>query len=185
MAKTKEVKKHWLPVYSTHEFGNYEIGEVPYTEIKTVNGRILRINLSLLTNDARKQNAEIAFRIINSDEKKADTEVLGYNISNAYIKRVIRKGKEKADDSFICETKDKVKVKVKPFFITKNKTKASILTKIRIGIRNIISEYSKETDFEKVIREIISNSLQRNLKQEIKKIYPLTLFEIREFSRIK
>ena len=183
MAKTKEIKKHWVSVYSTHEFGKNEIGEVPYTEIKTLNGRVLKINLYLLTNDSRKQNAEIAFKIINSDGKTANTEVLGYKILNAYIKKVIRKGKEKVDDSFVCETKDKVKVKVKPFFITKNKTKASVVTSIRHEIRKIVSEVCKDNDFEKIIREIISNNLQRNLKQEIKRIYPLNLFEIREFVR--
>ena len=183
MAKVKEVKKYWVGVYSTHEFGNSEIGEIPYTEVKTLNGRILKLNLSLLTNDSRKQNAELAFKIINSDGKRANTELIGYKILNAYIKRVIRKGKEKADDSFVCETKDKVKVRIKPFFITKNKTKSSILTKIRMHIRQIMAEVCKEMDFEKIVREMVNNSLQRNLKQEIKKIYPLNLFEIREFVR--
>ena len=185
MAKTKEIKKHWIPVMATKEFGNMELAEIPYSEAKTLLGRILRVNLYLLTNDSRKQNAELAFKIINSDGKTANTELLGYKILNAYIKRVIRKGKEKVDDSFVCESKDNIKIKIKPFFITKNKTKDSIITKLRMETRKMMTEYSKTIDFEKLVRETTSNSLQRNLKQELKKIYPLNLFELREVIRTK
>ncbi len=185
MAKSKEIKKHWIPVIATKEFGNMEIAEIPYSEPKTLIGRVLKINLYLLTNDSRKQNAEVSFKIINFDSKTATTELVGYKILNAYIKRVIRKGKEKADDSFVCESNDKIKIKIKPFFITKNKTKDSILTRLRMETRKIVTEYSKTIDFEKLVRETTSNSLQRNLKQELKKIYPLILFELREVVRTK
>ncbi len=185
MAKTKEIKKYWVPVLATKEFANMELAEIPYSDVKTLIGRVLKINLSIVTNDSRKQNAELIFKIINSDGKTANTEIIGYKILNAYIKRVIRKGKEKVDDSFECESKDKIKIKVKPFFITKSKTKDSIVTKLRMQIRSLISEYSKTVDFEKLIRETTSNSLQRNLKLELKRIYPLSLFELRELVRTK
>src|SRR3989344_4114454 len=99
MAKPKEIKKKWVQVFSTQEFGNVEIGEIPYSEIKNTMGKILRINLYLLTNDSRKQNSEIAFRIINADEKKANTEIVDYRMLNAYLKRIIKKEKNKIDDS--------------------------------------------------------------------------------------
>ena len=185
MAKNKEIKKQWASVISTREFGNTELAEIPYTDVKTLIGRVLRVNLYLLTNDSRKQNAEIAFKIINSDGKTANTELMGYKILNAYVKRVIRKGKEKVDDSFSCESRDRVKIKVKPFFITKNKTSNSIVTKLRQHTRQIMTEYSKSTDFERIVKDITSNFLQKNIKQELKKIYPLNLFELRELSRTK
>ena len=177
MAKVKELKKHWIPVLATNEFNNMELGEIPYTDPKTLNGRIMKVNLSLVTSDSRKQNAELSFKIVNSDGKTANTELIGYKILTAYIKRVIRKGKEKVDDSFECQSKDKIKIQVKPFFITKNKTNNSIVTKVRMSIRTI--------EFEKLIREATTNNLQRNLKQELKKIYPLNLLELREIVRTK
>lgn len=185
MAKTKEIKKHWVSVLATKEFGSMEIGEIPYTDVKTLNGRVMRINLYVLTNDSRKQNAELSFKIIDSDGKVANTELIGYKILNAYIKRVIRKGKEKVDDSFVCESKDNIKIAVKPFFITKNKTNNSIVTKLRMSIRQMVSEYSKTIEFEKLVREATSNNLQKNLRQELKKIYPLNLLELREIIRTK
>jgi len=185
MAKPKEIKKKWVQVFSTQEFGNVEIGEIPYSEIKNTMGKILRINLYLLTNDSRKQNSEIAFRIINADEKKANTEIVDYRMLNAYLKRIIKKEKNKIDDSFTCETKDKVKIRVKPMMITKNKTKQSNLNRLRTHTREIFRDYSKSVDFGLIIKDLVNNSIQRNIKQELKKVYPLNLFEIRDLSRIK
>lgn len=185
MAKAQEVKKYWVSVQATPEFNNAEIGEIPYSEVKTLPGRVLRTNLYLLTNEPRKQNSEISFKITNSDGKIAHTQIDNYKILNAYIKKVMRSGRDKVDDSFICETKDRVKIKVKPFFITKSKTNKEILSKLRLSIRKNYTEYAKQTDFNKMIKDLVSNFIQREFKQELKKIYPLNLFEIRELSRAR
>src|SRR3989344_4219381 len=136
MAKT-EVKKHWVSVQATPEFNNAEIGEIPYTEVKTLHGRVMRTR------------------------------------------------RDKVDDAFICTTKDKVKIRVKPFFITKNKTNKLILSKLRLSVRGHFEEYTKQTEFNKIIKDLTSNFIQREFKQELKKIYPLNLFEIRELTREK
>lgn len=183
MAKAQEIKKYWVAVQATPEFNNAEIGEVPYTEVKTLPGRVLKTNLYLLTNDGRKQNSEISFKITDSDGKLAHTQITGYKILNAYIKKVMRSGKDKVDDSFVCETKDKVKIKVKPFFITKNKTNKLILSKLRLSVRSNFAEYAKQNEFNKIIKDLVVNFIQKELKMELKKIYPLTLFEIRELVR--
>ncbi len=182
MAKT-EIKKHWVSVQATPEFNNAEIGEIPYTEAKTLPGRVMKTNLYLLTNDARKQNSEISFKITNSDGKIAHTQIQSYKILNAYLKKVMRSGRDKVDDAFICLTKDKVKIRVKPFFITKNKTNKLILSKLRLSVRKHFGEYANQTDFNKMVKDLTSNFIQREFKQELKKIYPLNLFEIRELSR--
>ena len=116
MAKTQEIKKYWTSVLATPEFNNAEIGEVTYSDIKTLQGRVLKTNLYLLINDSRKQNSEISFKITSSDGKISKTEIYGYKILNAYIKKVMRNGRDKVDDSFICETKDKIKIKKEYFF---------------------------------------------------------------------
>ncbi len=183
MAKAQEIKKYWTSVYATPEFNNAEIGEIPYSEVKTLPGRVLRSNLYLLTNDSRKQNSEIAFKIIDSDGKTSHTQIQSYKILNAHIKKVMRSGKDKVDDSFLCETKDKIKIKVKPFFITKNKTNKLILSKLRLSVRDNFTEYAKQNEFNKIINDLVVNFIQKELKMELKKIYPLTLFEIRELVR--
>ena len=183
MAKTQEIKKYWTSVLATPEFNNAEIGEVTYSDIKTLQGRVLKTNLYLLINDSRKQNSEISFKITSSDGKISKTEIYGYKILNAYIKKVMRNGRDKVDDSFICETKDKIKIKVKPFFITKSKTNKLILSKLRLSARSNFAEYARQNEFNKIIKDLVTNFIQRELKMELKKIYPLNLFEIRELSR--
>ncbi len=183
MAKAQEIKKYWTTVLATPEFNNAEIGEVTYSDVKTLPGRVLKTNLYLLINDSRKQNSEIAFKITSSDGKISKTEIYGYKILNAYIKKVMRSGRDKVDDSFICETKDKIKIKAKPFFITKNKTNKLILSKLRLSARKNFAEYARQNEFNKIIKDLVTNFIQKELKMELKKIYPLNLFEIRELYR--
>jgi len=70
-------------------------------------------------------------------------------------------------------------------FITKNKTNKLILSKLRLSVRGHFEEYTKQTEFNKIIKDLTSNFIQREFKQELKKIYPLNLFEIRELTREK
>jgi ribosomal protein S3AE len=184
MAKVKAVKKKWVPVFASKEFNNIEIGEIPCEEPSKLIGKVIRVNLYNLTNDSRRQNSEIAFKIIKADEKKADTEAVDFKILSAHLKRTIKKEKEKIDDSFECETKDKIKMRVKPLMITRNRTNNSNLTNLRMNTRKKISEYAKGIEYEKFLKEVAQNNIQRGMKNELKKVYPLNIFEIREVVKV-
>ena len=184
MAKVKAVKKKWIPVFASKEFNNVEIGEIPCEEPSKLIGKVIRANLYNLTNDARRQGSEVAFKIIKADDKKAETEAVNFKILSAHLKRTVKKEKEKVDDSFECETKDKVKMIVKPLMITKNRTNNSNLTNLRMQTRKKISEYAKNIEYEKFLKEVTQNSIQRGMKNELKKVYPLIIFEIREVAKV-
>src|SRR3989344_951916 len=79
-----------------------------------------------------------------------------------FLKRMIRKGTNYVEDSFSAQCKD-AKIRIKPFLITR---------------RELIEYVKNKTSYE-LFDEILKNQLQRPLSLKLKKIYPLSLCEIR------
>ncbi len=178
----KEKKKPWIKILAPREFGEKVLGETLLTD-KLI-GRPLKLSLSSITGDFKKQNNILKF-VIKEVKDQAITELVGYNLSDAYLRRLVRKGKEKIDDSFICESKDKIRFKLKPFMLTRQKTSNSIITALIKKSREILTKYAKENSFVNIIRDITSNRLQMNLKKSLKDVYPLSMCEIKAVERVK
>lgn len=177
----KKKKKKWYMILASNDFNNVEIGETLTFEAKNMIGKNVEANLSNLINDAKKQNVKIVFKIVNVDGDKLNTKFISYNLLPSYIRRVVRRDKLKIEDSFICLTKDNIKIRLKTLMITKDRTKHTILTKIRRETREVITEEIKKQNFLDVLKDIAMNKFQRSLKDHLKKIYPLGICDIKSF----
>lgn len=98
-----------------------------------------------------------------------------------FIRRVFRKGTNYIEDSFYAETKDS-RVQIKPFLITRKKVSRAVRNALREKAREELKAYLKSKDTETVFDEIIQGKMQKPLSMRLKKIYPLSLCEIRMFS---
>ena len=177
-------KKKWYEVFSTSHFGNQVIGETVANDDKALIGRIVNANLGNITKDAKLQNIKIRFRINEVKDGKANTEIKGYDLATNYIKRIIRGGRSKIEDSFLLTTKDNIKVRIKPLILTKYKSKNNILGEIRRVVRSDFEDYIKRETYDKLVSDLVSKTLQRELRGKINKIYPIGLFEIRIMEKI-
>lgn len=137
-----------------------------------------------LTDDPKKQNYKIIFKITKVEGEKAFTEIIGYEMLLTHVKRIMRKGIEKIEDSFIVQSKDNVKIQIKPLLLVKNKTKHSILTAIRKSTIDFISTELKKQNYDDFIQNIINNKSQKQLREVINKIYPLVACEFRVVKKL-
>jgi ribosomal protein S3AE len=184
MAVKNKGKKIWYEILSSKEFNEVPIGETSAYDSKNIIGRIVRANLGLLARDPRSQSIQIGFEIKDVTENKAHTQIKTYSLVSSYIKRVIKVGKSKADDSFIGESKDKIKFKIKPVILTRYKVQNKVLTEIRKMVRAEVLEYLKKEDANKFISELIYKKIQKELKGKLSKIYPVSVFEFRIVQRL-
>ena len=184
MVKEKK-KKHWVKIMAPPELDSEVLGETIIFEPKTLIGRKLDVNLFTLTRDLKKQNSNLGFIIKDIKEGQATTELYKYYISLSYMRRLVKNSKDKIEDSFIAETKDKIKVRIKPVMITKRKTSKSILTNLRMTSRDMLSKYLSETNFTEFVKEIVMGRIQVRLKHNLKKIYPLSLYDIKNAEKLK
>ncbi len=183
MAKERsasKIKKKWYQILAPKEFNENLIGETPSLDPRLLIGKVIRVNLMNLTRDIKKQNTNIRFKIIGLIENKAQTEVIGYQIIPAFIKRIIRRGRNNLHDSFVCETSDGKRVRVKTLVITIHKTKGAVTNSLNNSMKVNLKDYVKKISYKELIRELISYKLQINLKNSLKSIYPLRNCEIKE-----
>ena len=181
---SKRKKKSWFNIVAPKEFGNYTIGETPAFEPQKLIGRYVQIGLMALLNDPKKQNIRMKFKITNVTEKTATTEIVKYEVVPGYIKRMVRKGRNKVEDSFVTETKDKIKIRIKPVVITRSKTQKSVLTEIRKKAKEFIMEKVKMQNFSEFITDSISTKNQRDMKDSLKKLYPIAFCEFRVIAKL-
>ncbi len=183
--KISKKRKEWFEILASKEFKEISIGETYSYNVESIIGRTLHLNLSSLTNDARMQNVMVKLVISDVKNKKAHTKLEGYELVSAFIKRVVKLEKDRADDSYVYKTKDNLDVVFKPLFITKNKVKTSILSNLRMSARDFLNKYISRITYDELVLDLIDYKLQKELKNNMKKVYPLDVAEIRLMELIK
>jgi ribosomal protein S3AE len=95
-----------------------------------------------------------------------------------FLRRMIRKGTDYVEDSFIVECKNAT-LKIKPFLITRRKVSKMVRKGLREKAKEEITKHVKDKLAEKIFEEILKNKMQKELSLALKKIYPLSLCEIK------
>jgi small subunit ribosomal protein S3Ae len=180
-AALKKKKKEWYEILAPKDFGNKVIGETIADDTSRLAGRTLTVNLSRLTGDLKKQNINMDFVITGVQEGKCLTKVNGFWMQPSSIKRMVRPGVGRIDDSFALKTKDGINVRVKPVLIAKTKVKGGVSRALRRTMISEIKSYVEKTSFDQIIQSLVSFNLQKDLKAKLNKIYPLKASQIRVF----
>ncbi|MFH1590225.1 MAG: hypothetical protein ABIB43_06680, partial [archaeon] len=177
----KKLKKRWFPILSPPVFGNKIIGESLLSDSSALKGRYITMNLSNILNDPRKHSTNIQFKIKDVKNGQGITEITKYELITSYTKRLIRRGRNKIEDSFILKAGDNKRIRVKIIAITNNYAFKSTATRIRAAIKEAMKIELAKSTFEKVLEELLRGGLQKEVKKTISKISPIRNFEIRVF----
>lgn len=169
----KKKKKKWIPIFASKEFNNQEIGETYVDESEQAIGRVVEVNLMMLTRDPKKQTFNVYFRVNEVKNNQAFTKLFQYNIQVAQLKKITKKAKNKLDDSFIYTTKDNQKVTIKPILITRTLTYKTSLKQLRKITRDFLTQYAKNNNAMQIMNDVINNNLQKDIRNNAKQITPL------------
>ncbi|MBN2421207.1 hypothetical protein JXB27_02915 [Candidatus Woesearchaeota archaeon] len=171
--------KRWYRVIAPAVFGNGQIGETIAAEESQLIGRTITTSLMNVIGDPKKQSLIGTFEIVSVNQGNAETKLKKLEIAPPSVRRMIRKGKERLDMSFLCATKDNVVVRLKPLLLTRGKTGGSVLTKIRHLADAVSRVEASKVSFDELVHSILSNRLQKMIKQRVNRLYPLRSVEIR------
>ena len=170
MAQTKKKKKFFevdIPMIGKQtQLFAYEISELNNKFINYDLTRILRGKSILMQLK------------VNVEEDKATATPTQIILMPYFIRRMIRKGTDYVEDSFIAECED-ASLRVKPFLITRRKVSREVKKALREKAKEEIIQYLKDKTSEKIFDIALKNRLQKDLSLILKKIYPLSLCEIR------
>lgn len=179
----KAKKKHWYQILPTSNFKIPEIGETFTSDPSKLVGKTVAVSGMDLMRDPRKGNIKITFRVTEIKDNKALTEIKSYEIVQNSIRRMMHQGKEKIDASFKTETKDNILVIAKPVLITRAKTSRAVLSKIRKNAEDFLKAAIKKQSYQESINLLLEGKLQVQLREHLKKTYPLAACHIRMFEK--
>ncbi len=189
MAEAKQalkiVKKKWLLIRASKFFNNELLGECYVPGPEHLLGRTISANLANLTGDIRQQSVTLKFLVTSLENDAGIADVVSCEMAPSAIRRVVRKGSDRLDESFICETENGQKVRIKPMIITKAATNSAVHHLLRKALVSNIAKYVKKHAFESLINEIITSKLQTTVKSELKKVYPLKAVEVRALEIVR
>ncbi len=187
MAKAKKLKggakarKKWVEILAPNVFREMPVCETFVYDAREGIGKTVSVNMMALTKNPKRQGINLKFLVTGQREDKLTTDFIGLRMMPPVVKRVVRRGKDKIVDSFICTTSDMRKIRVKPLIITRSKVKGSVITAIRKAAKMHIARTASNLAYEKLVEEIVSFKLQRGMYELLNKIYPVSICEIRSF----
>lgn len=179
MVKAKIARKEWYPIVAPKVFQNAILGETCVYDPQEMIGKGLTSNLMGLTNDIKRQNISISFKISSVQNGKAFADIIGYDMINSSIKRMVRRNIAKIDMSFPCTTSDNKPLRIKPLLITRSDTKGTVVAKIRRIAQDFLTKYASSVTYDALVNDLVSHKVQTSLRGEINRIYPLRVCEIR------
>ncbi len=183
--KDKWKGKNWYTILSNESFGKKEIGASPASSPEDMIGRISEASLSDITGDFKQSHVKLFFRVNKVEGDKAFTEFEGHEVSQDYIRRLIRRRKTRIDLVVDSTTSDNVNFRVKPLIIVDRK----VINSVETGIRNRLEEFLKgkirENTLGQFVVYIFSPQIYSDLYNEIKPFYPTKKIEIRKSMVLK
>lgn len=174
-----KLKKKWFQIVAPRLFYEEEIGETLLEDPRLMIGKNITINLMSLTGDPKRQNINIKFVVDSLQGDKAGTQVVGYEVVPSSIKRMVRRGRNRIDTSYLFETADNKIVRIKPFLLTKSATKGSAMRALQRIMHEFLLTTVKNLDYDTLVKDIVSYNLQNSLRETLSKIYPLAACGIR------
>jgi len=177
-------KKRWIPIRAPKLFNEQIIGESFVGEPKELVGRNVTVSLMVLTGDPQKQMTNVSFKITGMQENLVTSELIGYRLLPSAAKKLMRRSREKIEDSFIVETADKKLIRVKPLIITRGRTTGSVLATIQKLQRAYVAKAISQMDFESFVRDVVLKKIQHGLSQLLRRVYPVAICEIRQMEFI-
>jgi len=143
-------------------------------EIKELNGKIIKYDL---TRVLRGKSLMLKLTVKVEGEKIL-TIPKEISLMPYFLRRMVRKGTNYVEDSFQTECKD-AKITIKPFLITRRKVSRDVRRALRERAKEELINYAKNKSAETLFDERLKNLIQKPLSLKLKKIYPLSLCEIK------
>lgn len=180
-SKVKKVKRKFpVEIKAPETFNSISLGKSEVTDLAGFVGKSIKMNLMYVTKNVKNQNVRLTFKVSGVNSGVAKTEVINYEQIPYYLNRFVKAGSDLVEDSFTCVSKDGQIMRVKPFIITKDNTSIMISSALRDKTRELIAADAKTQTVGEYIANVTAGNVQKSLRNELKKIFPLKAFEFKK-----
>lgn len=143
-------------------------------DISELEGRFIKYDLTRIL---RGKSILMQFKV-KVEKEKAVAIPREIRLMPYFLRRMVRKGTDYVEDSFSVNCKD-AQIKIKPLLISRRRISKAVQKVLREKAKEELISYTKNKESEKIFEDLLKNKLQKELSLKLKKIYPLSLCEIR------
>ncbi len=164
------MKKKFLEIESPITNETIEILGTP----EELHKKTIKLDLS---RKMRGKGVEVVLEVENKNgEMKAYPKRI--ELVRASISRMMRKRINYVEDSFEISCSD-ITARIKPFLLTRKKVSRAVRNNLRKTTKEFLITYAKDKTYLEITSDVLSTNLQKAMIPVLKKIYPLSLCEIR------
>jgi len=179
-SKDKWKEKTWYSVLAPEYFGSKEIAVSLGSTPETMIGRNVEYSVSDLTGNLKKSNSKIVFRISSCSGTRCSTTFVGHSVSDDYIRRMVRRRKERIDIVENIYSADNIKMICKLVIVADNKLTNTKKVEIRKCAENFLREKAKSLNYGDLVKYVIGDDIHGDLAEAARDIYPIRKIEIRK-----
>lgn len=173
--------KSWYEVVAPTYIIEKSLGETPASEPELLYGRVIEMAKLGVSKDLYYDiNLKIRFKITKVEGNVCKTEFVGHEIAKEQIRSQIRRNRSKIETILNVVTKDKGRLRISSIIITPIRCGTSAKKIVRTKIEKIIKEAAKEQEFKEFTQNMVNGTLSAAIKEEVKKIYPLVMADVRK-----
>jgi len=143
-------------------------------EIKNLKNRFIKYDLTRIFK-GKAMIITLKTEVENENIKTIPKEL---RLLPYYLRRMVRRGTDYVEDSFSTNSKDS-QIRIKPLLVTRRKVSRAVRKALRNKVKKDLISWAKERTTEEIFDEILKTKIQKELSAKLKKIYPLSLCEIR------
>lgn len=172
-------KKYWYQILAPKLLGGEVIGEALGSAPEEMVGRTVNVNLATITNEPQTQHITLKFRITGTANNNLETALIEYKIMPSALKKLMRKEREKIEDSFSAKTADGKDLRIKTVMITRHKAQNSVLAALQKQGRAFVSKTLAKLSYDDFLQQLARHAFQKAMSQELRKTYPLAYSEVK------
>ncbi|MHB1439310.1 MAG: 30S ribosomal protein S3ae [Cuniculiplasma sp.] len=178
--KDKWKEKKWYRIMAPSQLGGKEIAMTVGNGPESIKDRIVEIPISDFSGNFKKSNAKLEFKVVDCVGTKCSTIFVGHSVNDDYIRRMVRRRKERIDIVRQVKTTDGYEFILKVVAITDNKLTAAKSIELRNSITQMVSDKVKNMDYFEFARFVIEDESVNEILTGVKDVYPLKKLEFRK-----
>ncbi|MGP6220625.1 30S ribosomal protein S3ae [Caldiplasma sukawensis] len=179
-AKDKWKEKKWYTILAPNQIGGKEIGTTIGANESEIIGRTIEVPISDLSGNFKRTNSKVVFKIVNVSGLKCSTMFIGHYVGDDYIRRLVRRGRERIDIIEKIKTVDNYVFSLKIVAITDGNITSSKRIEVRNKILESVYDKTKNMDMFEFIRYVISEESLNEIINNLKEVYPVKKIEFRK-----
>jgi len=177
--KTAVKKKTWVSIQAPESLNKQVLGESYVEDKNNVVGKTVKVNCMTLLSDPKKKRYSMSFMVDSVENEIGKTKPFEYTILPASLKIMVCKKRDRIDHRFFAKTSDGTTVIVKPLILTRGNTSHEVGTAIRKAVEESLNASIAKLALGDLFTQVMQLKLQRDLKKELSKVYPISTSEIR------